>query len=314
MARFQRRERNNVIQENHMHIKAKAKINLALDVVGKRDDGYHELRMIMQEIELYDLLNIRRIRRPIIQLRSNQPWLPVDERNLVCRAVKTVMEKYSLPGGVQIYLHKVIPVGAGLAGGSSDCAAALKAMNKLFNLSLSSRELLEIGASLGSDVPFCLVGGTALAEGRGELLTKLPPHPSVYVLLAKPAFSVSTASVFKGFDMNMVHERPDIDGMIRALEEKNLKGITDRLYNALEQVTERKRPIISDIKEIMLKNGALGVLMTGSGPTVYGYFTDRKIASQTLNQLKKSFPKIRDIFLTRITGVDTFEGKNTENP
>ncbi len=256
-----------------VHLKARAKINLAIDVLGKRDDGYHDLKMVMQTLNLYDSLHMVVTSKYPIRIVSNLTWLPTDERNLIYKAVKLLQDMYQLKQGVFINLYKFIPVSAGLGGGSSDCAAALIGMRKLFNLPISNSELLRLGATLGADVPYCLLRGTVLAEGIGERLTRLPPHPDVHVLLAKPSVSVSTASVFGEYDNSAVSIRPDFPKLIGAIEGSDINGISSCLFNVLESVTAKKLPVINDIKALMLDHNALGAVMSGTGPTVVGYFS-----------------------------------------
>ena len=278
-------------------IKARAKINLALDVTGKRDDGYHNLRTIMQTVYLHDQLTLKRVDTYPLKLVCNAPNLPVDERNLVYRAAIYLKNTYKLPGGLFIDLRKNIPISAGLAGGSADCAAAILGINRLYNLKLTDNELLEIGARFGADVPFCLIGGTALAEGKGEILTRLYPHPSVSVVIAKPPMSISTAAVFKGFDKNKHTEGKNIDNIILNLNKKDINGIACGFYNALEDVSINLCPDIVKIKEAFLKTGAIGALMSGSGPSVFAYFNDQKQAWNAMKIIKRNMPHLKQ-FLT----------------
>ena len=227
-----------------MDIRAHAKINLVLDVVRKREDGYHDLRMVMQMTGMYDLLRIEPRREPGICLTANLPFLPTDTRNLAVRAAKLLMDEFSITDGVSIQLRKFIPVAAGLAGGSSDAAAVLIAMNRVFRLGLTQKELMERGLRLGADVPFCILGGTALAEGVGERLTPLPDMPACDILLAKPAQGVSTREVFQELQANALESHPDVDGMVEAVRAGSLPGILSRMANVLETVTMPKRPEI----------------------------------------------------------------------
>ncbi|MDR1532369.1 MAG: 4-(cytidine 5'-diphospho)-2-C-methyl-D-erythritol kinase [Clostridiales bacterium] len=281
-----------------VEMRARAKINIALDVLGRRPDGYHDLKTIMQSISLYDTLIIKRGDQPV-ELTCDLKSLPVDDTNLVYKAVLLFKELFSLSAPISVSLIKRIPVAAGLAGGSSDCAAALLGLRKLFG-GPGLPELMELGRRLGADVPFCMTGGTMLAEGIGEKLTPLPPHPPVLILVAKPPFDVKTREVFAALDLNALRpqERPDINGAIRGLRQGDLRGITRSWGNVLETVTVQKYPVISEIKDIMVESGALGALMSGSGPAVAGYFTDRRTALAAMKALRAAFPEMREVFLT----------------
>lgn len=272
---------------NHIVRKAYGKINLGLDVIRKREDGYHEVRMIMQTVGLYDLLKMRKIAEDRITMHCNLSFLPVDERNLVYRAVKIMKETYGLRGGIEIDLQKRIPVAAGMAGGSTDCAAALHGMNELFHLGLSKEKLCEIGVTLGADVPYCIWGGTALSEGIGEKLTNIAPMPDCKILIVKPGISVSTGFVYQNLKLSKLSSHPDIDGMITCLEQRDLKGICDRLENVLETVTIREYPIIKKLKDHLREQGAMGALMSGSGPTIFGIFSDTSAAEGALESLRE---------------------------
>ena len=269
-------------------LKALAKINLGLDVTGEREDGYHDVRMIMQSIHLYDRVEIRRTRSPKIHLDVNLYYLPIDENNLVYQAAQLMKEKYKIRDGVRITLSKFIPVAAGLAGGSSDAAAVLVGMNRLFKLGLRQEELIETGKVLGADVPFCIMRGTVLAEGIGEILTPLPQMPRCPVLIAKPGVSVSTKEVYKNLRLYEGIKHPDIDAQIEAVKAHDLKGIADSMGNILETVTIPKYPVIKDIKKIMRENGALNAMMSGSGPTVFGLFPNEKEIQKAYEALKAS--------------------------
>ena len=252
-----------------MRLQAFAKINLGLDVLGKREDGYHEVRMIMQTIRMYDQLDMRKSVEPGIHLTTNKKYIPVDENNLVWRAAKLMMDTCGIIEGVSIHLHKVIPVAAGMAGGSSDAAATLVGMNRLFHCGLSKEKLMELGVQIGADVPYCVLRGTALAEGIGEKLTVLPPMPDCWILIGKPGISVSTKYVYTTLDLNTDTVHPDIDGMKKALEDGNLYGITERMGNVLQDVTIPAYPEVERIKEQMKTLGAVNAIMSGSGPTVF---------------------------------------------
>ena len=275
------------------------KINITLDVIGKRDDGYHDLQMIMQSVNLYDNIFLKKTKEPGIRLSTNLPWLPTDERNLAYTAAKTLLEQYDVKQGVSIELTKSIPVSAGLAGGSTDCAGVLIGIRSLFRLPISNSRLMQIGKELGADVPYCIMRGTVLAEGIGEKLTRLPPFPNCYLVLAKPPISVSTASIFKAYNSEKVQAHPDTEKMISLIKNNDLNGICSNLCNVLESVTIEQHPIIADIKEAMLKSNALGALMSGSGPTVFGIFRTHREAVEALKYIRKEF-KLKDVFLTTI--------------
>lgn len=280
-------------------MKARAKINLTLDVTGKRPDGYHDLRMIMQTVALYDGVYLKRIGKETIKLKTNLEWLPVDERNLAYRAAKLIMEKHNISGGLFIELDKRIPVAAGLAGGSADCAAVLVGMNRLFRLGLSMEKLMKYGLTLGADIPFCILRGTALAEGIGEKLTPLPSCPFCFVVLAKPVASVSTAYVFQNLNLAAVTQHPDTEKMLEWIKNQNLEEMSSGLCNVLESVILPKYPQVGQIKDRMKNLGALGALMSGSGPTVYGLFREKKQAEQAAEQIRKEFG-IREVFVTMV--------------
>lgn len=257
---------------NSLQLKAYGKINLGLDVVRKREDGYHEVRMVMQTVKLYDKLTFHLLKDDRISIQTNLKFLPVNKDNLVYKAIKLLKDTYQIKQGMEIDLFKCIPVAAGMAGGSSDCAAALVGAAKLFGLHLSKEELMKLGVQLGADVPYCILRGTALSEGIGEILTPLPSLPDCHILIAKPPVSVSTKFVYTNLDANGITEHPDIDGIVNALGKNDLSGIANRLENVLETVTIPQYPVISDIKNCMIENGAMNALMSGSGPTVFGLF------------------------------------------
>lgn len=267
-------------------LKSYGKINLGLDVLRRRPDGYHEVKMVMQTVGLYDILTMEKIAEDKISMSCNLSFLPTDDRNLVYRAAALIKERYQIQTGVKIDLKKRIPVAAGMAGGSSNCAAALNGMNQLFDLDLSKEELCELGVTLGADVPYCIWGGTALAEGIGEKLTRIEPMPKCYILIAKPGISVSTAFVYKNLKLDQLERHPDIDGMIGCLKQEDLRGICDRLENVLETVTIPEYPIIQKVKEHLMDHDAMGALMSGSGPTIFGIFSDKKAANRALESLR----------------------------
>lgn len=280
-----------------MRLQAFAKINLGLDVLGKREDGYHEVRMIMQTIRMYDQLDMRKSVEPGIHLTTNKKYIPVDENNLVWRAAKLMMDTCGILEGVSIHLHKVIPVAAGMAGGSSDAAATLVGMNRLFHCGLSKEKLMELGVQIGADVPYCVLRGTALAEGIGEKLTVLPPMPDCWILIGKPGISVSTKYVYTTLDLNTDTVHPDIDGMKKALEDGNLYGITERMGNVLQDVTIPAYPEVERIKEQMKTLGAVNAMMSGSGPTVFGIFDNEEKAQKACQKLRES-GSCQQVFLT----------------
>ncbi|MGJ7036509.1 4-diphosphocytidyl-2-C-methyl-D-erythritol kinase [Anoxybacillus eryuanensis] len=252
-----------------MLVKAPAKINLSLDVLHKRSDGYHEVNMVMTTIDLADRVELTDLYSDTIQIISHNRFVPDDERNLAYQAAKLLKEKLGVRRGVAISITKHIPVAAGLAGGSSDAAATLRGLNKLWGLGLSLDELAEIGAEIGSDVPFCVYGGTAVARGRGEKIEHIPAPPPCWVILAKPTIGVSTADVYRNLQLQSVHH-PDVDGMVKAIKEKNYEKICALAGNVLESVTLNMHPEVAQIKEQMKRFGADVSLMSGSGPTVFG--------------------------------------------
>lgn len=275
-----------------MKLKAYAKINLGLDVVRRREDGYHEVRMVMQTIRLYDQIVIRRAGRHLgrqgekIHITTNLHFLPTGEGNLVYKAAKLLMDEFEVDSGVRIDLKKFIPVAAGMAGGSTDAAAVLFGINKMFRLGLSTEQLMQRGVKIGADVPYCIMRGTALSEGIGEALTQLPPMPGCYVLIGKPGISVSTKAVYENLRLDTLQRHPDIDGIVEAITDGDLYGVAQRLENVLETVTCGEYPVIEQIKACMKKHGALNALMSGSGPTVFGLFDERKKAETAYHKLK----------------------------
>lgn len=280
-------------------LKALAKINLGLDVVRRREDGYHEVRMIMQTIHLYDLLEIQKIREPEIQIVSNLSFLPVNENNLVYKAARLLQEEFALTDGISVKLTKRIPVAAGMAGGSTDAAAMLYAMNQLYDLGLSRRELMKRGVQIGADVPYCLMRGTALAEGIGEKLTQLPPMIKCPVLIAKPSISVSTRFVYQNLKLDEQTNHPDIDALMKDIREKDFDGVCVHMGNVLESVTIPNYPVIAEIKQQMMRSGAKASMMSGSGPTVFGLFEDGETAKRALREMKRS-GLAKQVYLTTI--------------
>lgn len=280
-------------------VKALAKINLGLDVVRRREDGYHEVRMIMQTIHLFDRLEISKNTSGQITMETNLAFLPTNENNLVCKAAKLLTDEFGIKDGVHVWLHKHIPVAAGMAGGSTDAAAVLYGMNRIFDLGLSKEELMERGVKIGADVPYCVMRGTALAEGIGEKLTKLPPMVKCPVLIAKPQINVSTKFVYENLKLDADTEHPDIDRLVADIREKNLTKIAADMGNVLETVTIPAYPVIADIKENMLQNGAVNAMMSGSGPTVFGLFEKEADAVQAYEAMKRS-GLAKQIYLTSI--------------
>ena len=256
----------------------------------------------MQTVELYDKVFVKKIEKPVIKIKTNLEWLPTDNRNLAYKAAEVIKERYNIPGGVFIELKKTIPVAAGLAGGSADCAAVLYAMNILYNLKIKREELAAIALELGSDVPYCLMRGTALAEGRGEILTRLPACPEAWIVLAKPAVGMSTAAVYKAIDAIDGYAHPDTEGMIDAIKKSDINAVASKLSNVLENASIPMCPMIGDIKKMLSDMGAVGVLMSGSGPTAYGIFKDKETAQKAADNVKKTF-NIRDVHITKIFNI-----------
>lgn len=273
---------------SHLKLKAYGKINLGLDVVRRREDGYHEVRMVMQTVGIYDTIDLVRIPQKTIKVETNLYYLPNDSNNLVYKAAKLLMDEFGIQEGVSIKLQKFIPVAAGMAGGSSDAAAVLFGVNKMFRLGLTMSQLMERGVKIGADVPYCLMRGTALAEGIGEKLTRLPSVPQCQVLIAKPPVNVSTKYVYENLHANdlRAEEHPDIDGMVEAIRSSDLHGIVKRFGNVLERVTLKEYPVIGEIKDKMKKLGAVGTLMSGSGPTVFGLFENPQLAANAYEELR----------------------------
>ena len=278
-----------------MKIKAYGKVNISLDVVGKREDGYHLLSMIMQNIDLYDEIEVEKQECGII-LECNKSYVPVDNRNLAYKAAEIFKERYDIVDGVKINIEKNIPVSAGLAGGSTDAAAVLKVMNKLFNVNATEEELMELGLKLGADIPYCIHGGTALCEGIGEIITPIKPFRDKIVVLVKPAFGVSTKEVYKNFNLEKVKQHPKTAEIINAIENDDLNFVASNMKNLLENVTLRKHKILIKIKEEMNACGAINSMMSGSGPTVFAFFDDMLKAQRCFEKMKK---KYNDVFITR---------------
>lgn len=273
---------------DELYLKAYGKINLALDVLRKREDGYHDVRMVMQTVGIYDGIEMVKTDSGKIEIETNLFYLPTDENNIVYRAVKMLFDEFNITSGLRIHLKKFIPVSAGMAGGSTDAASVMFGINKMFGLHLNNRQLMERGVKLGADVPYCIMRGTALSEGIGEKLTKLPDMIKCPVLIAKPPISVSTKFVYENLKLNEVTNHPDIDGMVEAISKRDLHGVAKRMGNVLETVTEKEYPVIRELKEIMLNEKALNSLMSGSGPTVFGLFMTEDEAYNAKEKIKES--------------------------
>ena len=272
---------------NRIQMKALAKVNLGLDVIRRREDGYHEVKMIMQTVRLYDRIILEKTQKGI-SMETNLSFLPVNEQNIAYRAAKMLMDEFHIQGGLHIKIDKHIPVAAGMAGGSTDGAAVLYGVNKIFELGLTKRQLMERGVKLGADVPYCIMRGTVLSEGIGEILTPVSSLPDCHILIAKPPVSVSTKHVYENLKLDKIEKHPDIDGMVEALRIEDLHGVTQRMENVLETVTIPEHPEIQQIKDLMIKEGALNALMSGSGPTVFGIFDDREKGMRARDLLRKS--------------------------
>lgn len=268
-----------------IELKARAKINLSLDIVAKRPDGYHDVKMIMQTIELHDKVFLEET-DGAVEVECNSRWVPSGNENIAFKAAELLRSRCGLTKGVKIKIIKKIPVAAGLAGGSTDAAAVLKGMNELFSLGLEESELMAAGKQVGADVPYCVKGGTMLAEGIGELLTELHPLPRTCILLVKPRIGVSTAWVYKNLELEKIIDRPDTDMLIRAIADRRVDILAGNMKNVLETVTAKKHDVIREIKQRLLELGAAGSMMSGSGPSVFGIFADRKAAETAFEAMK----------------------------
>ncbi|WP_026882077.1 4-(cytidine 5'-diphospho)-2-C-methyl-D-erythritol kinase [Clostridium akagii] len=278
-----------------MLLKAYAKINISLDIVGKREDEYHLLKMIMQSIDLYDVIQFNKASKGI-NITCNKQYVPTDERNIAYRVAKLFMDTYNINEGIQIDIIKNIPVAAGLAGGSTDGAAVLRGMRKLFKIATSDKKLMELGVEIGSDIPYCIVGGTALCEGIGEKILSLKHFKNKILVLVKPNFGVSTKEVYKNFDLTKVYRHPHTEDLIRAMDKEDLKYVSNNMRNLLENVTLKKYPVLKEIKAEMIKYGALGSMMSGSGPTVFAFFEDMLTAQNCFSHMKESYD---EVYITR---------------
>lgn len=279
-------------------LRALAKINLGLDVTGCREDGYHEVKMVMQTIFLYDRIFLRITKKPGIEIVTNLPYLPVNENNLAYKAAKLLLDEFDLKTGVKIEIQKYIPVAAGMAGGSTDAAAVLYGMNKLLKLKLSTQALMERGVKLGADVPYCIMRGTALAEGIGEKLTPLPSMPPCTILIAKPPVSVSTKYVYDNLILDEHTNHPNIDILLADLERGDLNGLSGHMGNLLESVTVEKFPVILEIEQVMRQNGAINAMMSGSGPTVFGIYDNKESAKNAFKEIRKK-QLAKQVYITR---------------
>ncbi len=283
---------------SELKLRAMAKINLGLDVTGCREDGYHEVKMIMQSVYLYDRIFLKLTKKPEIQIKTNLSYLPANENNLAYKAAKLLMDEFEIRSGVKIEIQKYIPVAAGMAGGSTDAAAVLYGLNKLLKLDLSKEELMKRGVKLGADVPYCIMRGTALAEGIGEELTALPAMPPCTILIAKPPVSVSTKFVYDNLVLDEHTVHPDIDRLIGDLKRRDLTALAGHMGNLLETVTIAEYPVIDEIKKVMTGQGAAGAMMSGSGPTVFGLFSDKDAAETAAEEIKKK-QLAKQIYITR---------------
>jgi len=279
---------------NELTLESYGKINLSLDVLYKRDDGYHELNTIMQQVDLKDRIILRN-RDSGIKIECNKAEVPLDHNNLVYKAWKKLSKRMGIDRGIHIILDKEIPVAAGLAGGSSNAATVLKGLNILWDLNLSQEELRKIGMSLGADIPFCIMGGTAHARGIGEKLTKLKGFSNKMVLLADMGIPISTSSVYENLDLNS-RDRIDVDRLVKYIENDDLHNLARNMENMMEDTVIRKHPIIGRIKEYMIRCGALGSIMSGSGPTVFGLFDEK----EKLYRCKEGLEgKVKKVYIAR---------------
>ena len=278
--------------------KAYAKINLGLDVLRRRPDGYHDVKMVMQTVDLYDVLSVSKKEEDTITISTKNEELPVNEDNLIYKAVKLMKDTYGITGGVHVDLVKNIPIAAGMAGGSTDAAAAMRAVNKLFDLNRPMKELEAHAVKIGADVPYCIQGGTVLSEGIGELLTDLPDAPQCILLIAKPDISVSTKYVYENLNLPTLEKHPDIDAMVNAIKEGDVQRMLEPMDNVLASVTETKYGIIKEIKQSMEKSGAIKAMMSGSGPTVFGIFETMVQAAGAYDAIKEK-GMARDIFISK---------------
>ena len=271
-----------------MRIKAYAKVNLVLDVLRRLENGYHEVRMVMQSVDLADILTIEKNTRGIINITTNVEGLECDENNLIYKAAKRILAEAQTEQGFDIHLEKNIPIAAGMAGGSTDAAATLVGINRMLNLGFDVDKLKEIAVTIGADVPYCIEGGTQLSEGIGEKLTHLNGAPDCHILIAKPHIGVSTKYVYENLHVDRIIKHPDVDGMLKAIDNKDPRAVADKLDNILETVTAKEYPQIGRLEDIMKENGAMNAIMSGSGPTVFGLFEERSVAERALAAVEES--------------------------
>lgn len=278
---------------NSIELKSRAKINLSIDVLGKRRDGYHLVEMIMQTIDLFDIIKIFSLDEDTIIINSNSEDIPVDSSNIMYKAASLIKQEFNIKKGIEIYIDKNIPVAAGMAGGSSNAAAVLVGLNKLWNLNLSKDKLKEMGLQLGADVPFCIEGEASLAENIGEKLTNIEGlSQDAFIVVCKPELFVSTKEVYDAIDSKIIKKRPDNKLLIRLLKENNIELLSKSMYNVLESVTKEKYPVINEIEKIMINNRALGAMMSGSGPTVFGLYNNEEDAEKCKKILLENFKQV----------------------
>lgn len=285
-----------------LELKALGKINLGLDILGRRENGYHDVRMVMQTVYLYDRVTLEKTREQGIEICTNLGFLPVNENNIAYKAADLMIREFGIQEGMRITLEKHIPVAAGMAGGSSNAAAVLFGMNRMFSLGLSEEELKTRGVTLGADVPYCIMRGTVLAEGIGEILTPLPAMPKCYVLIAKPPLSASTKTVYEKIDEQGIQRHPDIDGILEGLNAGNLDKIASSMGNVLEQVMLKEYPVLDQIKDTMKQAGAMNAMMSGSGPTVFGIYENRSTAKAAAERLKNT-GLVKQAYVTNVHNV-----------
>lgn len=272
--------------EKKVTVKGRAKINLSLDVVGKRENGYHDVEMVMQQVDLYDEITVAKREDKRIVIRSNDAFVPTDQKNIAYKAADKMMHRFSLTHGFDIYIDKNIPICAGLAGGSTDAAATLKAIDLICGLNVPIEALMAIGFELGADVPFCLLEGAALATGLGEVLRPIRGLEHTWLLLIKPNFGVSTKEIYQALKWQEIREKPQTEAMLNALEHQDKRAVYDNLCNVLEEVTIEKYPEVQKIKLLLKNHGAQGVLMSGSGPTVFGLYKNYDRAKAAHRKMK----------------------------
>lgn len=278
-----------------MYLRAYAKINISLDVLDRREDGYHIVKMIMQSVDLYDDIDVEKCDKGI-HINCNKPFIPRDERNIAYKAAKLFMEEFNISSGVKINIKKNIPIAAGMAGGSTDAAAVLRAMREIFNIKASDEELMKIGVKVGADVPYCIMGGTALCEGIGEILTPIKSFKDKILVVIKPNFGVSTKEVYTSLDLSKIKKHVETDKIINAIENDDLDTVCSNMKNILENVTLNKYSVLKSIKKDLVKAGAKGALMSGSGPTVFAFFEDMLKAQRAFEEFRD---KYKEVFITR---------------